>query len=175
MVYVITGGPGFGKTKLINILEKLNFPVCPESARTLLDSNTTEGKINLDVKLPIGFEKAVASKRLKFLVETDMNVTAFSDRGLPDQIAYSWHKGKAPSFFLEKLVAENKYAPFVFITPPWEEIFIQDEIRREDFKEAVEIHAQIIRAYLKYDYKIVNLPLANAEVRVKFILSFLGI
>jgi predicted ATPase len=73
------------------------------------------------------------------------------------------------------LVSENKYAPFVFITPPWDEIYIKDEIRREDFKEAVEIHEQIIKAYLKFDYKIISLPLLNPDERVKFILNFLGI
>ncbi len=175
MVYVITGGPGFGKTTLLNLLGNLNYPVCDENARALLNSDASDGKVDSAAKWPQDFEKSVAFKRLNFLRGIPENITAFSDRGLPDQIAYSWYKKKIPSVFIEELVAENKYASYVFVTPPWEQIYIQDEIRREDFREAVEIHEQIIRAYLKFDYKLIILPLVNPEARVKFILSFPGI
>jgi predicted ATPase len=175
MVYVITGGPGFGKTTLVDKLSELNYPVCLESARDLLNSKRKDARVDLDAKLPSDFEKDVACARLNFLKGTPESITAFSDRGLPDQIAYSWYKKKVPSSFIMELVTENKYAPFVFITPPWEDIYVQDEIRKEDFNEAVEIHSQIIRAYLKFDYKIIPLPLVNPQARVKFILSFLGI
>ncbi len=175
MVYIITGGPGFGKTTLIDRLRDLGYLVCPESARAFLTSEAKDGKTDLKDIFPPDFERAVASRRLNFLNENPEDVTAFSDRGLPDQIAYSWHKKKVPSSFIEELVAKNKYASCVFITPPWEEIFIRDEIRKEDFKEAVEIHEQIIKAYLKYNYRIINLPQVNPEARVKFILNFLGI
>jgi predicted ATPase len=175
MVYIITGGPGFGKTTLVDKLSSLDFPVCHESARDLLSSIEKDGKVGHNAIFPSNFEKDVAFKRLSFLRGIPDNITAFSDRGLPDQIAFSWYKGKVPSSFIMDLVSENKYAPFVFITPPWDEIYIKDEIRREDFKEAVEIHEQIIKAYLKFDYKIISLPLLNPDERVKFILNFLGI
>jgi predicted ATPase len=175
MVYIITGGPGFGKTTLVDKLGSLGFPVCPENARSFLSLNANDGKVDINVKPPSDFEKDVAYTRLNFLREMPENITAFSDRGLPDQIAYSWHKNKVPSSFIMELTTENRYAPFVFVTPPWKEIYIQDEIRREVFKEAVEIHEQIIKAYLKFEYKIINLPMLNTEARVKFILNFLGI
>lgn len=175
MVYVITGGPGFGKTTLINLLSKLNFPVGNEAARELLYANSNNSTNGVGLIFPTDFEKNVAMERLKFLLGIAPQHIAFADRGLPDQIAYSWYKNRIPSPFIEETVKANKYAPYVFFTPPWKEIYIQDQVRKENFEDAQEIHGQIVKAYLKYGYKIVNLPLENPESRVKFILNFLGI
>jgi predicted ATPase len=38
MVYVVTGGPGFGKTTVINHLASLGFSVGTEQAREVLSS-----------------------------------------------------------------------------------------------------------------------------------------
>jgi predicted ATPase len=168
MVYVITGGPGFGKTTLINLLAERNFPVCQEIARALLTS--TE-----DHKIPTNFERTVATYRANFLQQADPSVISFSDRGLPDQVGYSKYKKSETSSFLEEMVKANRYASAVFITPPWEEIYVKDQIRQENFDQAVAIHNEIVKAYLQYHYKIINLPRVNPEERVRFVLNFLGI
>ncbi len=168
MVYVITGGPGFGKTTLVKLLADRHFPVCQENARSLL---TTGGKFNI----PADFERTVATYRANFLQQTDSSVIAFSDRGLPDQVGYSKYKKREPSFFLEEMVKANRYASTVFNTPPWKEIYVKDQIRQENFDQAVAIHDEIVKAYLQYHYKIINLPLVNPEERVQFLLNFLGI
>jgi predicted ATPase len=175
MVYVITGGPGFGKTTLLHLLAEKGFPVCPETAREILSSNEGVTGWMETKKLPVDFERKVAENRMNFLSATQPNTIAFSDRGLPDQIAYSWYKQKVPSNYIEEVVKTCRYAPFVFVTPPWKEIFIQDEIRTENFVEASEIHICILKTYLKYGYKIIDLPFISPEERVNFILNFLGI
>ena len=175
MVYVVTGGPGFGKTTVLNLLEAKGFTVCSETARELLISNNSHDVAKDLPNLPIDFERKVTAARINFLQSVDQNKIAFSDRGLPDQIAYSWFKKKEPSSFIEEVVLANKYAPCVFVTPPWKEIFVQDEIRKENFEESCKIHRQIIKAYLRYNYKIIDLPKVSPEFRVKFILNFLDI
>jgi len=166
MVYVITGGPGFGKTTLLRLLTEKGFRVCPEEARSILDG--------IDL-LPKDFEQRIASLRLKFLNSTNQDTIAFADRGLPDQVAYSWYKKKQPSAFIEEAVSSNRYAPFVFITPPWQDIYAQDKVRKENFEEACLIHDHIIRAYHKYGYQTIDLPLSSPVTRVEYILNFLGI
>ena len=175
MVYVITGGPGFGKTTLINLLSTLNFPVGKEAVRELLYSDDNVHEPGNAYQFPMDFEKRIAMNRLNYLLTIEPETIAFADRGLPDQIAYSWFKNKIPSAFIVETAKANKYAPFVFITPPWKKIYIKDHVRKENYEEALEIHGQIVRAYLKFDYKIVNLPLVNPESRIRFIMNFLGI
>ena len=166
MVYVITGGPGFGKTTLLNILEEKGFRVCPEEARSILDGNSS---------FPKDFEQRIASLRISFLQSTLQEDISFADRGLPDQIAYSWYKEKRPSTFIEEAVSSKRYAPLVFITPPWQEIYKQDDIRKENFEEACLIHQHITRAYLKYGYQTIDLPFSSPGMRVEYILNFLSI
>ena len=175
MVFVITGGPGFGKTTVLNLLTEKGFPVGSETARELLDKNFTKVPTTERRKFPSDFERSVANERINFLQSIVQNTIAFADRGLPDQIAYSWYKRKEPSAFIEQAASTHKYAPFVFVTPPWQEIFVRDEIRKETFVEATEIHGLILKSYLKFGYKIIDLPLVSPELRVKFILEFLGI
>jgi len=175
MVYVITGGPGFGKTTILNFLAEKGYPVCPENARSVMTQLNGKGESGKLGSLPSDFEKIIAEKRADFLSSINEDVIAFSDRGLPDQVAYSRYKNKMPSQFIMELATSNRYAPFVFVTPPWIEIYTKDEIRQEEFKDALEIHHQIVNAYLQYGYKIINLPLTIPEERVKFILNFLGI
>ena len=166
MVYVITGGPGFGKTSLINKLSDRGFNVCHEEARALLSGLSD---------IPRDFEQKLAGLRLKFLLSSDPDKIAFSDRGLPDQIAYSCYKNKQPSKFIVELVSSNKYAPIVFITPPWENIYTKDNTRKENFEESCHIHNHIIKAYLKYGYQPIDLPFTSPDKRADFIINFLGI
>jgi predicted ATPase len=175
MVYVITGGPGFGKTTVLNLLAGKGFPVGSETARELLNENFTKVPTTERRYFPSDFERNVANERINFLQSIAQNTIAFADRGLPDQIAYSWYKRKEPSAFIEQAASIHKYAPFVFVTPPWQEIFVRDEIRKETFVEATEIHGLILKSYLKFGYRIVDLPLFNPELRVKYIREFLGI
>jgi len=174
MVYVITGGPGFGKTTVLNYLEEKGFPVCAESAREILASMSRDNKIAGKMEFFGDFEKIIALKRINFLHSTGANSIAFSDRGLPDQVAYSWYKNKIPSGFIEEKVVAERYAKYVFVAPPWKEIYVQDEIRKESFEEASLIHSYIIKSYHEYGYETVELPLTTPEMRVRFILNFLG-
>jgi predicted ATPase len=174
MVYVITGGPGFGKTTLLNYLEVQGYAVCPESAREVMSSINQDRKMPGNNPLPGDFEKIIASIRLNFLHSIDMQTIAFSDRGLADQVAYSWYKNKIPSEFIQNKSSAERYAPYVFVTPPWKEIYVQDGIRKENFEEASLIHSYIIKSYLKYGYETVDLPLTSPELRARFILDFLG-
>ena len=175
MVFVITGGPGFGKTTVLNLFAGKGFPVGSEAAREFLDKNFTKVPTSEQGKFPFDFERNVAIERINFLQSIEPHIIAFADRGLPDQIAYSWYKRKEPSAFIEQAASTYHYAPFVFVTPPWQEIYVRDEIRKETFVEATEIHGLILKSYLNFGYQIIDLPLVNPEQRVKFIQGFLGI
>ena len=91
MVYVITGGPGFGKSVLIEKLHEIGYQVGDEIARQIIEQQVAEGGIVLPWKDVIEFEKRVMKKRIEFLNSVDIHSVAFSDRGLPDQVAFSWY------------------------------------------------------------------------------------
>lgn len=171
MVYVITGGPGFGKTVLIEKLHELGYPTGGEIARQIIAQQIAGGGGLLPWVDGKGFEKKVTKERIDFLNRTDIKSIAFSDRGLPDQAAFSWYKGKEISLQLKDALATNRYAKQVFLTPPWRQIFRNDQIRTETFEEAERIHGFIVKAYLENGYQLIDLPLVSPEERIEFILK----
>jgi len=173
MVYVITGGPGFGKTALITKLSELGYPVGGEIARQMIIDQKANGGGVLPWIDVAGFEKQVMEERIKFIKSIDIDEIAFSDRGLPDQVAFSLLKGKKVSQQLIEALATNNYAKRVFLTPPWRQIYRNDPIRTETFEEAENIHRHIKTAYINFGYELIELPFASPEKRIEFILNSL--
>lgn len=172
-IVVITGGPGFGKTELISELERLGFPCSGEFARDLIfQQQKISGEI-LPWKNSGLFQREVLRQRIAFFESVSEHTLAFSDRGIPDQIAFSRYRGfGSPPILLES--AQNyRYYQKVFSTPPWFEIFRNDEIRTETYEEAVKIHEVVKNTYLDLDYEVVDLPLGTVKERIEFILKSL--
>ncbi len=60
---------------------------------------------------------------------------------------------------------------YVFLMPPWEEIYISDNERYENFEQALAIHNHLERTYKDLNYNIIEVPIGNVENRIEFILS----
>ena len=173
MVYVITGGPGFGKSILIEKLHELGFKTGSEVARQTIEDQIESGGELLPWRDAAGFEKRVMDARIAFLNSVDVNDVAFSDRGLPDQAAFSIYKGKEISPELKQALKENHYAKKVYLTPPWRQIYQNDPVRTETFEEAEKIHRYIVETYQNFGYEVIDLPIASPEKRIEFILKSL--
>jgi predicted ATPase len=173
MVYVITGGPGFGKTVLIEKLRNMGYPVGEEAVRRIIIQQIEcQGDI-LPWKNVSKFEKLLMQERIGFLNRIDKQDIAFSDRGLPDQAGFSMFKGKSISNELSSAILLNRYAKKVFVTPPWGQIYTNDPIRTETFEEAVKIHQCITQAYEENGYELIDLPLTTPDQRIAFIINSL--
>jgi len=171
-IVIITGGSGFGKTEIIEELKRQRRYICPEFARDLIFS---QSKINSDI-LPWKnmklFQKEITERRLGFYRSVgEKSDFVFSDRGLPDQIAFTRYHGNTPSLELTELVNKCPYYKTVFITPPWKDIYVNDEIRKETFEESCSIHKCVLEVYLELGYSIIDIPFGNSEERARYILD----
>lgn len=172
-IYVITGGPGFGKTQLIDELRKSGYLCSAEFARDLIEAQLASGGEILPWKNPKLFQQEVLRQRIVFFESVPDSTIAFADRGIPDQLAFARHKRFGSPEVLVRNAQKYRYAPLVFVTPPWPEIFVNDTIRTETFEEAVRIHQSVIDTYSGLNYKIIELPLLAVSQRVDFLLQIL--
>lgn len=173
-IYIISGGPGFGKTSLIENLKLSGYICSGEFARELINyQKSIDGDI-LPWKDPAKFQQEVFKKRLKFYNSVNENSIAFVDRGVPDQIAFALYKGYSKPISLLKYSNELRYAKSVFICPPWFNIYCNDEIRTETFHEASVIHNLLIEVYSELNYEIVELPLLTIKERTDFIIGYVS-
>lgn len=169
---VITGGPGSGKTALINYLEKEGYPVMQEISRQVILEAQAAGIEQLFLENPILFSEKLLEGRLKQFHE-GKNCAApilFYDRGMPDVTAYmDFVDSHYPENF-SKTCLEHKYDE-IFVLPPWEEIYEQDNERYESFEQAEKIFQFLKDGYLKYGYNIYEVPVGAIKERADYILK----
>jgi len=173
---VITGGPGTGKTTLINELEKRNFSCTQEISRQVTQQARENGIDHLFLEDPLLFSKLLLEGREQQYKDAIDNTASviFFDRGIPDVHAYMNHFGTDyPEIYLEK---SKKYRyNLIFLLPPWKEIYTTDDERYESFELSVSIYKHLKIAYTELDYKIVEVPFGNINARVDFMLEQLNI
>jgi predicted ATPase len=170
---IITGGPGFGKTSIIEELETRNYKCFHEVSRNLIKKQLALGGNVLPWKDLVAFSKIIFDCRIQQFQQALTNDFTFFDRGIPDIIAYLKKDNfQIPSTFISKSI-ECKYYSTVFIVPPWEEIYKNDGQRMEDYKTATKLHEIISTTYDKLGYEIVVLPKVSVKERADFILNIL--
>ena len=90
MRVVITGGPGTGKTSIIECMKEMNLNVFDESSREVTKKHKNNSSGQYFLSNPIDFSNILMNKRKKQF-ENGSNSTNdyfFYDRGIPDILAY---------------------------------------------------------------------------------------
>ena len=173
---VIAGGPGTGKTSIINELRKRGFLSYDEISRQITLQARKDGIEQLFLTEPLLFsEKLLEGRTQQFKdAENETEHIVFLDRGIPDVIAYMDYIGDTyPNLFIEACEV-HKY-DYIFILAPWQEIFISDSERYENFEEAIEIHHHLLQSYIRFGYQLTDVPFGSVESRADFILESLNL
>lgn len=173
---VITGGPGSGKTVLINQLENEGHPVIHEISRQVTLEAQKQGIDQLFIDKPILFSEKLLEGRLKQFHEAEAckSPFLFYDRGMPDVTAYmDFVASDYPKEFSE--TCHNHRYDIIFVLPPWESIYKQDNERYESFEQAEKIFSYLKNSYQGYNYTVCEVPVGTIKDRLDFILDKLNI
>lgn len=96
----------------------------------------------------------------------------FYDRGLPDVLAYmDYFKQPYEKNYID-ICTENRYDE-VFLLPPWEAIYVQDNERMENFEQACDIHYQLEETYTALGYTPIHIPFGTVAARLQFVLELI--
>jgi predicted ATPase len=169
---VITGGPGTGKTTVINELSSRNFNCMHEISRQVTLDARENGIDQFFMSDPLMFSKLLLEGReqqYRDAIATNHELIFF-DRGIPDVPAYMDFMGTAYSNSYNESSLTNRYAT-VFLMPPWAEIYLSDNERYESYEQSLVIYKYLKSAYIKYGYTIIEVPFGSVENRTDFILK----
>ncbi len=169
---VITGGPGTGKTSIINELKNRGYNCLDEISRQITLKAREDGIDQLFLTQPLLFSEMLLKGREEQFNQANIENESFVflDRGIPDVLAYMDFIGDIyPDNFMES--CKNHYYDLVFILKPWQDIFVSDSERYENFSQAIEIHDNLLNTYEKYGYNLNDVPFGTVENRTDFILN----
>lgn len=172
---VITGGPGTGKTSVINSLEMKGHQCLHEVSREIILEAQKEGIEQLFLTEPLLFSEKLLQGRIRQHEEAGevKSGLVFLDRGVPDVVAYMDYFGNDYPPVFEEACKKYKYEQ-VFILPPWKEIYVSDNERYETYEQAVLIHRHLTEAYRRAGYVPTEVPKSAVEERTSFILDRLS-
>jgi predicted ATPase len=173
--FVLTGGPGAGKTTLIAALAEAGFSTMPEAGRAIIREQQAVGGSALPWLDPPAFaELMIGFDMNSHRIAADINGPVFFDRGVPDTVGYLRLSGLPVPAHMLAAADELRYNRRVFALPPWPEIFGQDAERKQDFDEAVRTFDAVTSVYSDLGHELVEVPRAPVEVRMRFILTKAG-
>ena len=174
-IIVIIGGPGTGKTTIIDGLLAQGYCCYPEISREVTMEAKKQGIEQLFLEKPLLFSELLLEGRKKQFrnAQTEPHDLVFLDRGIPDVLAYMHYIGDSYPAFFDLACKEHPYTK-IFILPPWEEIYVSDDERYENYEQAKLIYAHLTETYEKYGYNLIEVPKGSISERINFILNHLS-
>lgn len=171
-LFVITGGPGSGKTTLIDALAAAGIATSPEVGRAIIREEMAIG----GTALPWADERAFAERMVVREVAAHTEARARGtavvlDRGVPDVVGFLRVSGLPVPSHIDAAARTCRYNPCVFIAPYWDAIYTGDAERRQTPAVAEATHAIMTQTHHDYGYGLVELPLASVAERFDFVLD----
>ena len=172
---LLTGAPGTGKTTVIEALINHHYYCLPEISRSIILEGQQEGVDQLFLSDPDLFNNRILEGRIGQFksCNTSNHDFVFFDRGLPDIMAYNNYINEAHDEKLVQALTDYRYDE-VFVFPPWQKIYQQDNERYETFNEATAIHHNIKTTLNELKYQFHLIPLDTIAARLHFIISTLN-
>ena len=175
-LFVLTGGPGSGKTSLIEALGRAGYARMTEAGRSIIQDQVLIGGEALPWKNPAAYAELMLSWEMRsHHLAQDLTGPVFFDRGVPDIVGYLRTINVPVPAPLSQAAEIFRYNRRVFIAPPWPDIFTQDKERRQSFDEAVRTYEAMVETYTGYGYTLIEIPRLSVAERVRFILNTLGL
>jgi predicted ATPase len=168
--FVITGGPGAGKTTVLRALAERGYPHAAESARVIIRQRLASG---LSPRPPLAqFGNEILRRDIARYRETRVtDHHVFFDRGIVDALCLlDQQQALAPGQVAE-YVRSFPYNEVVLLMPPWEAIYRTDSERDQTFAEAVEVFEGLRTWYARWGYETIEVPRTAIDQRVHFILQ----
>lgn len=174
-IIVIIGGPGTGKTTIIDGLIAKGYCCYPEISREVTMEAKKQGIEQLFLENPLLFSELLLEGRKKQFKNAcnEPHEFVFLDRGIPDILAYMHYIGDSYPSFFDVACKDHTYTK-IFILPPWEEIYVSDDARYENYEQAKLIFNHLTETYEYYGYELIEVPKDSIDNRIDFILTQLN-
>ncbi len=197
MRIVLTGGPGSGKSTVLEVLRNNGYATGEDAARSIIRERKAAGLT------PRPEAKEFADQILAREIAAYRSVTlapplrynepsseepnneepnneeplkdglfdkVFFERGIVDVAGSLYGTGTLDEQATRQLIRKYPYE-YVFLFPPWEDIYQMDEERDHTFDHSVLVYGSTRDWYRKVGYNIIEVPIDTPQARAEFILG----
>ena len=168
--FVITGGPGAGKTTILNALAERGYMYAADSARAIIRERLASG---LSPRPPLQqFAHDILQRDIARYRETPVtDHPVFFDRGIVDAVSFLVEQHAISLAEAAAYVRSFPYNKVVLLMPPWEDIYRTDSERDQTFSESVHVCERLRESYARWDCETIEVPRTAIDQRVNFVLE----
>jgi predicted ATPase len=170
--FVLTGGPGAGKSSVLAALAAQGYATAPEAGRRIIREQVSIGGRALPWDdRALYAELMLAADMAEHGARRCLAGPVFFDRGVVDVLGYLRLERLEPPGHLLRAVAAFRYRSPIFVFPPWPEIYGTDPERKQDPATAAVTHAAVAATYRSLGYPLVEVPRGSVAERAAFVLA----
>jgi predicted ATPase len=164
---VLAGGPGTGKTSVLEIFAARGIHCASDVAREIIRQRLRDGLTPRPG--PVEFARAIFEGDVSNYLAAPADSLCFFERGVVDSLAMRRQSGDLSDDEQRRVLDRYRYHPLVFVFPPWEQIYRSDSERDQTFAESVRVFEPIRSWYERCEYQVQIVPPASVEERAAFI------
>jgi predicted ATPase len=169
---IISGGPGSGKTTLIEALAAMGHGRTIEAGRFITQAQVAIGGEAVHWADFVTYAELMLMHEIRSYEEArEAKGLVFFDRSVPEVQGYLPMMGTPSPAHFARAAELYPYNRRVFLAPPWQEIFVNDAERKQDFAEAVRSYEWCVKTYREAGYDTLDLPKAPVPERIRFVLD----
>src|SRR5215475_14089198 len=162
--FVITGGPGAGKTTILNALAERGYICAAESARAIIRERLASG---FSPRPPLAqFGNEILQRDIARYLETRVtDHPVFFDRSIVDALGILDQQHAISLAEAEECIRSFPYNKIVLLMPPWEAIYRTDAERDQTFADSVQVCESLRIWYARWDYQTIEVPRITIDQR----------
>ncbi|MFO9556805.1 ATP-binding protein [Legionella pneumophila serogroup 1] len=173
--FIFTGGPGSGKTAVLNELNTRGYLTVSEVARSIIQKQQADGGDAIHTGNRKAFRDLMLEQSIAdYCKMQSEEKIVFFDRGIPDLYGYSKAFCGEASKEVNEAVRQFRYNKTVFIFPPWPEIYENDDERQQDYQEALQTYYAVKEGYFDCGYVLLEVPKCLIKDRANFIFQMIS-
>ncbi len=170
--YLLTGGPGSGKSTVLNTLEDMGYHTVQEVARTIIRNQIKTNGDALPWKNISRYIYLMLSRSITDFEEfIHINTPCFFDRGIIDTLGFCHLINLPVPRKLTEAARKYRYNSKVFVFPFWKEIYTNDSERVQNTAEAEQTFFTLKETYENLGYQTIVVPFLSPRERAEWIIK----